>query len=369
MFELLHQDKSCKARLGRLKTLHGSVDTPVFMPVGTQGTVKAVSPAVMQEAKVEMILGNAYHLYLRPGTELIKQAGGLHKFMNWPNPILTDSGGYQVFSLAKLRKVTDAGIEFQSHIDGSTHFIGPEQCLRIQEDLDSDVCMVLDECVSYPSERSAASDAVRRTVDWAAKSRSVKVKPGRLVFGIVQGSTYEDLREECARELVDMNFDGYAVGGVSVGEPAELIYKTISSTLPFLPERLPRYIMGMGTPRDIVESIARGADMFDCIIPTRYGRTGNAFTGTGKINLRNSRFAGDLRPVDSECDCYCCANFSRAYLRHLFMSNEILGLELLSAHNVRFYINLIRRCRAAIASDSFVAFRKEFLAAERPEVG
>lgn len=359
-FKILHKDKNSKARIGQFKTLHGEVNTPVFMPVGTQGAVKAVSPLMLKKSGVEVILGNAYHLYLRPGTKIIKAAGGLHKFMNWKRPILTDSGGYQVFSLSILRKVTEEGIKFQSHIDGSAHFIGPKECLKIQEDIDSDICMVLDECAAYPCEHDYAEQAMLRTLKWAKISKEVRLKEKRLVFGIVQGSAYEDLRKTCARELVKMEFDGYAIGGVSVGEPLDLVYKVISYSIPFLPEDKPRYVMGMGTPEDLLESIAQGADMFDCIIPTRYGRTGTAFTAKGKINLRNAAYAEDYQPVDEKCDCYTCANYSRAYVRHLFYANEILGLELLSSHNIHFYISLINKVRQAIKNDDFHAFKDKF---------
>lgn len=359
-FEIVFKDSKSKARLGKLTTNHGIVHTPVFMPVGTQASVKAISPYFLDKIGVEMILGNAYHLYLRPGTAIIKAIGGLHKFMNWKKPILTDSGGYQVFSLALLRKVTDEGVWFQSHIDGTAHFIGPKECLKIQDELDSDICMLLDECAGYPCEYDDAELAMERTLKWANLSKGVNFRKKRLVFGIIQGSTYENLRKMCAEKLSALNFDGYAVGGVSVGEPQELIYKIASFTLQFLPEEKPRYIMGMGTPLDILEGIAQGADMFDCIIPTRYGRTGTAFTHAGKINLRNSCYIEDLRPVDEACSCYTCTGFSRAYLRHLFNAKEILGLELLSLHNVNFYINLIKDARQAIAENRFLAFKREF---------
>ncbi|MFH2138789.1 MAG: tRNA guanosine(34) transglycosylase Tgt [Candidatus Omnitrophota bacterium] len=360
-FKLIHTDKSSKARLGRLTTLHGDITTPVFMPVGTQGTVKALAPNILEDAEAEIILGNAYHLYLRPGTQLIKKAGGLHKFINWKRPILTDSGGYQFFSLAILNKITDEGVKFQSHIDGSAHFIGPKECLQIQNDLGSDICMVLDECAAYPCDHDFAKRAMDRTISWAKISRDYKMEQGRHVFAIVQGSTYEDLRKLCAQELVKLDFPGYAVGGVSVGEPPELIYKIISFTVPLLPENKPRYIMGMGTPEDILESITHGADMFDCIIPTRYGRTGVAFTSMGKINLKNAKFTEDMAPIDSECDCYTCRNFSRAYMRHLFYAREMLGPILLSLHNVHFYINLMKKVRKAIKEDRFMEFKDWFL--------
>jgi len=359
-YEVLHKDKSSNARLGLLRTRHGIVQTPVFMPVGTQGTVKAITPFALEEIGVEMIMGNAYHLYLRPGTKLIKKAGGLHKFMNWQGPILTDSGGYQVFSLAILRKVTDKGVEFQSHIDGSQHFIGHWECLKIQDELGSDIAMVLDVCAPYPCVFEEAKLAMERTLSWARESKKVKMQNQAMVFGIVQGSTYKELRCECAKQLVDMDFDGYAIGGVSVGEPPELIYDIVDYTLPLLPDNKPKYIMGMGTPEDILESISHGADMFDCIIPTRYGRTATAFTSAGKINLRNAAYTDDLRPVDSKCDCYLCRNFTRAYIRHLFYANEMLGPQLLSIHNVYFYINLMKDVKNAIKENKFLKFKGDF---------
>lgn len=362
IFKIVHKDKNSQARLGLLHTARGIVQTPVFMPVGTQATVKAVPPFVLEEIGVEMILGNAYHLYLRPGVKIVKKAGGLHKFMNWHGPILTDSGGYQVFSLALLRKVTDDGVWFQSHIDGSAHFIGPKECLNIQEALGSDIYMVLDECVGYPCSYDQARLAVDRTVNWARISRQIKVASKAFVFGIVQGSTYKELRQECAHQLVEMEFNGYAVGGLSVGEPAELIYDIISYTTAFLPETKPRYVMGVGTPPDILESITYGVDMFDCIIPTRYGRTATAFTSTGKLNLRNAVYREDFLPVDPGCSCYSCKNFSRAYIRHLFYANEILGLELLSLHNIFFYTNLMKNARLAISENRFLSFKNAFLA-------
>ncbi|MBU0633483.1 MAG: tRNA guanosine(34) transglycosylase Tgt [Candidatus Omnitrophica bacterium] len=360
-FKILHKDKNCRARTGKFNTLHGEICTPIFMPVATQGTVKALAPVWLDEARVEALLSNAYHLYLRPGLDIISKAGGLHKFMNWPGPIITDSGGYQVFSLALLRKITDEGVNFQSHINGDSHFIGPKECLRIQEAIGSDICMVLDECVAYPCPYEKAKLAVERTLNWAKTARALKLSKGRQIFAIVQGSTFQELRKSCAQELVKLDFDGYAVGGVSVGEPTQLIYDIVSFTLNFLPQDKPRYVMGMGTPQDIIENIGQGADMFDCIIPTRYGRTGTAFTCEGKINLRNSIYANDFNPVDSECGCYGCRNFSRAYLRHLFYANEILGLELLSLHNVYFYTDLIAKIRQAIENDCFLQFKSAFL--------
>jgi len=360
-FQVIHNDKNSKARVGLLNTKRGIIQTPVFMPVGTQATVKAITPYTLEEMGTEIILGNAYHLYLRPGTDLIKKAGGLHKFMNWQGPILTDSGGYQVFSLSILRKITDKGVTFQSHIDGSKHFIGPKECLEIQDILGSDICMVLDECSPYPCEYEDAKIAVERTLKWAEISRKVELNSGNKIFAIVQGSTFKDLRHDCAEKLVDMDFDGYAVGGVSVGEPPELIYEIVEYTLPLLPDNKPKYIMGMGTPEDILESVGHGADMFDCIIPTRYGRTAHAFTAKGKLNLRNAAYTDDLSPVDPECDCYLCKNFTRAYVRHLFYAKEMLGPQLLSQHNVHFYLNMIKQIRIAIKQDRFIQFKADFL--------
>ncbi|MBU4305784.1 MAG: tRNA guanosine(34) transglycosylase Tgt [Candidatus Omnitrophica bacterium] len=360
-FKIVHKDKNSKARTGLLYTNRGIIQTPVFMPVGTQATVKALPPNALEELGCQIILGNAYHLYLRPGTKIIRAAGGLHNFMNWHGPILTDSGGYQVFSLSLLRKVTDEGVKFQSHIDGSVHFIGPRECLRIQDDLASDISMVLDECVGYPSDYDEVKISVRRTLNWARLSREFKKSNPGMVFAIVQGSTYKDLRQYCAEELTNMSFDGYAVGGVSVGEPAELIYEIIDYTVPLLPENKPRYVMGMGTPEDILESVGHGADMFDCIIPTRYGRTGSAFTSQGKLNLKNAKYTEDFSPVDAQCGCYLCRNFTRAYVRHLFYANEMLGPQLLSLHNIAFYINMMIGIRQAIAEDRFISFRDDFL--------
>ena len=361
MFTVLQKDAHCAARWGELRTAHGNVQTPVFMPVGTQATVKTLSPAVLHEIGVPMILGNAYHLYLRPGTRIIKAAGGLHKFMNWDKPILTDSGGYQVFSLSLLREISDKGVWFQSHLDGSRHFIGPAECLQIQKDLGSDVCMVLDECSPYPCDFDAARTAMERTLAWAEASREIPLASGQAMFAIVQGSTYEDLRQECGQKLVAMDFDGYAVGGVSVGEPPELINRILSVTLPLLPQAKPRYVMGMGTPPDMLRAIALGADMFDCIMPTRYGRNANAFTPQGTMNLRNAAFSEDFTPLEAGCACYTCRGFTRAYLRHLVQAHEILGLQLLTLHNVHFYISLLARARQAIAENRFEEFMEKAL--------
>ncbi len=361
MFTLIHRDKKTKARLGKLITAHGEIDTPCFMPVGTQGTVKAVSPQELVEAGAQIILSNAYHLFLRPGMNVIKKSGTLHDFISWDKPILTDSGGYQIFSLALLRKVNDKGVEFQSHIDGIKHFFSPEDVIRIQQDLGSDILMPLDECVHYPCGKDQAKVAMNRTIEWAGRSIKAAGARQQLLFGIVQGATYEDLRRECAQRLVDLDFDGYALGGVSVGEPRNLIYNIVSLTAGLLPPEKPRYLMGVGLPGDIIEAIEEGLDMFDCVVPTRYGRNGTAFTSCGKLTVRNAPFIEDFKPLDPQCGCYACRNFSRAYLRHLFNADEILGLRLVSLHNIHFYLGLMRKARDAIAQDRFLEFKKEFL--------
>ena len=367
-FTILHQDTGTKARLGRLETAHGAIETPTFMPVGTQGTVKALSPRELREAGSQIILGNAYHLYLRPGLEIIKNAQGLHKFISWDRPILTDSGGYQIFSLAGFRKVRDEGVEFQSHFDGSRHFLTPEKVIEIENVLGSDIMMPLDECVHYPSPKEYSKIAMQRTTYWARRSKLVPSRQppclsGRqaaasrqLLFGIVQGATYEDLRRQSAEEIVGIGFDGYALGGLSVGEPKDLRYNIMSFTLEFLPPEAVRYFMGLGTPEDIVEAIKAGMDIFDCVIPTRYGRNGTAFTSSGKVVIRNSMYACDLSPLDAACDCYTCQNFNRSYLRHLFNVEEILGLHLVSFHNIYFYNRLLKSIRQAIKEDRLKDF-------------
>jgi len=360
MLELIHQDKHSGARLARLETLHGEIQTPCFMPVGTQGTVKAISPAELREAGAEIILSNAYHLFLRPGMEIIIKAGGLHRFMGWQGPILTDSGGYQIFSLALLRKVRDSGVEFQSHIDGMKHVFSPEDVVKIQEDLGSDIIMPLDECVHYPCARDYAEVAMKRTIDWARRSKKAH-QTKQLLFAIVQGSSYEELRHACAAELVNLDFDGYAIGGVSVGEPQNLIYNITRMVAAILPKEKPRYLMGVGLPEDILEAVEAGIDMFDCVTPTRYGRNGSAFTSEGKLIIRNSSYSQDFKPLDAECDCYACKNFSRAYLRHLFNTEEILGLRLVSWHNIHFYLKLMSGVREAIRQERFSEFKKTFL--------
>lgn len=368
MFKLIKKDARTRARLGRLSTGHGEIETPCFMPVGTQGTVKALSPRDLLDGGAQIMLANAYHLFLRPGTDIIARAGGLHKFMSWDKPILTDSGGYQIFSLALLRKVRDDGVEFQSHIDGMKHFLGPEDVVKVQEALGSDIMMPLDECAHYPCSRDHAQVAMKRTIDWARRSKQAAMPPGhqvtgnQLLFGIIQGATYEDLRKDCARAIADIGFDGYAIGGVSVGEPDSLIYDIVRFTAGFLPDESPHYLMGVGHPEDILEGVEQGMDMFDCVVPTRYGRNGSAFTSTGKLTIRNAPYIDDFAPLDAECSCYCCRNFSRAYLRHLFNTEEILGLRLVSLHNIHFYLALMRKIREAIKAGRFAGFKREFLA-------
>jgi len=363
MFKLIHQDKNSEARLGQLTTTHGKIDTPCFMPVGTQATVKTLSPLELEQAGAEILLCNAYHLFLRPGIEVIHNAGGLHRFISWPKTILTDSGGYQIFSLALFRHITDEGVEFQSHLDGSKSFLTPELVIEMQQGLGADIIMPLDECVHYPCANDYARIAMERTVDWARRSKSILTDrlDRQLLFGIVQGATYEDLRKECINKLLDIDFDGYAIGGVSVGEPEVLRYNIISLLLDNLPKSSARYLMGLGMPEDILQATEAGSDMFDCVIPTRFGRNGTAFTHEGKLTVRNSPYISDYQPLDSECSCYTCQNFSRAYLRHLFNCSEILGLRLVSLHNIHFYLELMRNIREAIQEDRLVEFRQEFL--------
>ena len=361
MYTLIHQDKNSKARLGKITTAHGDFDTPAFMTVGTHATVKGLTFQQVQDAGAQIVLSNAYHVFLRPGTEVIKKAGGLHKFMGWDKPILTDSGGYQIFSLALFRKLHDHGVEFQSHIDGLKHFLTPEDVIKIQETLGSDIMMPLDECVHYPCVKDQAKVAMERTIEWAKISKKAhQGNPGKL-FGIIQGATFEDLRLDCAKRLVDLDFDGYSIGGVSVGESSNLIYNILELVAGVIPENKPRYAMGIGYPFDIVEAVERGVDMFDCVIPTRYGRNGTAFTSGGKIIIRNAAYTEDFKPLDSKCGCYTCKNFSRAYLRHLFNAKEMLGLILLSLHNVYFFLDLMRQIRAAIKEDKFSQFKQMFL--------
>ncbi|NQT85670.1 tRNA guanosine(34) transglycosylase Tgt [bacterium] len=350
------------ARAGVLSLPHGQVATPVFMPVGTQGTVKALLPDQLERAGVEMLLGNTYHLHLRPGEDVVAGLGGLHEFMAWPGPLLTDSGGFQVFSLAALRSLTDDGAEFRSHIDGSLLTLTPEKATAIQNTLGADVIMAFDECVPYPCEREQAERAMRRTLAWAERCQKAHERPAdQALFGIVQGSVFEALRVESARRLVDLGFPGYAIGGVSVGEGAELMYRAIDTVMPHLPPAAPRYVMGVGTPQNLLECIERGVDMFDCVMPSRNARGAGAFGPDGKLRLRNLQYREDARPIDESCDCYACRNFSRAYLRHMYMVREITASVLVSIHNVAFYMRLVRQARRAIIDGRFEAFKKAFL--------
>jgi queuine tRNA-ribosyltransferase len=410
MFELLANDSRSKARRGRLTTSHGAVETPAFMPVGTQGTVKGVSPMELRELEAQIVLGNSYHLFVRPGLDVIRQSGGLHRFMNWNGPILTDSGGYQIFSLAKLRKITDEGVHFQNHVDGSPAFISPEIAMEIQATLGSDIAMVLDECPPWPCDRDYAATSLEMTTRWARRCKEWKdenaehrtsnvehrmadgananvqrptVRAGlanaqrsmeeggslnsqlstlnSLLFGIVQGATFDDLRKQSAQALVEIGFDGYAVGGVSVGEPEEEMMRAVESSVPNLPPDRPRYAMGLGTPPQMLEMIARGIDMFDCVLPTRLARNGTAFTAAGTLNLKNAEYAMQTGPIEEGCSCPACRDFTRAYIRHLVKAEEILGLRLITLHNLHFYLELMRKAREAIEKGLFDELRKDFV--------
>lgn len=359
-FDLLHKDAHSKARLGTIMTSHGEITTPVFMPVGTQGTVKALTPEMVRNLGAEIILGNTYHLYLRPGHTLIQALGGLHRFMNWSRPILTDSGGFQVYSLGALRKITSESVTFQSHIDGSTHVLTPEFAIEIQEALGSDIMMCFDECTPYPADRNYAEKSLDLTIDWARRCKAAKKNSHQALFGIIQGGMYHDLRRKAVDELSCIGFDGYALGGLSVGEPKELMMEITEATAPLLPEDRPRYLMGVGTPSDIVECVYFGIDMFDCVLPTRNARNGMLFTNSGKVVIKHARYRNDELPLDPECDCYTCRNYSRAYLRHLYIAREILGNMLNTIHNVRYFINLMEQIRIAIQNDTYEAFRNDF---------
>jgi len=364
-FEVLKKDIQSGARLGRIMTSHGEVHTPVFMPVGTQGTVKALLPETLSELGVEMILGNTYHLYLRPGHQLIRDLGGLHHFMHWDKPILTDSGGFQVYSLGALRKITEAGVLFQSHIDGSRHFISPEIAVSIQKALGSDIVMCLDECTPYPVTLREAEKSLDLTLQWAVRSKKAAKNSEQALFGIVQGGMYPDLRKKSVEKLVEINFDGYALGGLSVGEPKEIMMNTVININPLLPFDKPRYLMGVGLPEDIVACVDHGVDLFDCVIPTRSARNGLLFTNHEKVVIKHARYRDDPLPVDRLCDCYTCRNYSRAYLRHLFMAKEILAMVLNTIHNVRFYMRLMERIREAIREDRYLEFKEKFLSSRR----
>ncbi|NLY85164.1 MAG: tRNA guanosine(34) transglycosylase Tgt [Tissierellia bacterium] len=360
-FELIKEAKDCKARLGKLYTPHGVVETPIFMPVGTRATVKAMTPEEVRDLGAQIILSNTYHLYLRPGHELIKEAGGLHKFMNWHGPILTDSGGFQVFSLGNLRKIKEEGVEFRSHIDGSKHFITPEKSIEIQNALGSDIIMCFDECTPYPCSYEYAKESMERTTRWAKRCKEYHKNWDRQgLFGIVQGSVFRDLREQSARDLVDLDFPGYAIGGLSVGEPMELMCEVLDYTTPLLPKNKPRYLMGVGTPDYLFEAVIRGIDMADCVLPTRVARNGTVLTSRGKLVIRNAKYSRDFSKLDPECDCYACTNYSRAYIRHLFNVNEILGARLTTIHNLYFLIKLMENIREAIKEDRLLEYKEEF---------
>ena len=359
-YELIKQCPVTGARAGRLHTPHGSFDTPMFMPVGTQGTVKTLSPEELKEMGAGFILGNTYHLFLRPGHDIVKKAGGLHRFMNWDGGILTDSGGFQVFSLGDLRKITEEGVDFRSHLDGSKQFLSPEKSMEIQMALGADIAMAFDECTPYPADYEYACSSMRLTTRWARRCLAAHDREDQALFGIVQGGMYKDLRQESAEALVEMDFPGYAIGGLSVGEPKPLMYELLEHTTPFLPAGKARYLMGVGTPDCLVEGVARGIDMFDCVFPTRVARNGTAITSRGRVVVRNAAFTDDFSPLDPECDCYTCKNYSKAYLRHLIRCDEILGLRLMSLHNLHYLIHLMQRIRLAIMEGRFAAFQKNF---------
>ena len=361
-YELLHVCKQTGARRGVIHTPHGDIQTPIFMPVGTQATVKSMTPEELkEEVKAQIILSNTYHLYLRPGHKLVEEAGGLHEFMRWNRPILTDCGGFQVFSLSDLRTISEDGVEFKSHLDGSKHMFTPEKVMEIENSLGADIIMSFDECCPYPSTYEYAKNSMERTTRWAERCKKAHQKPDKQgLFGIVQGGMYKDLREKSAKDLVAMDFPGYAVGGLSVGEPLDLMCEVLEHTTQFLPENKPRYLMGVGTPDYLLEAAVRGIDMCDCVLPTRIARNGTAMTWNGKVVVRNATYEKDWGPLDPECDCYTCKNYTRAYIRHLVKTNEILGIRLLSIHNLRFLTKLMERVREEIENDNLGTFKEEF---------
>ena len=359
VFEIHAQDAHSRARAGVLWTAHGPVETPVFMPVGTQGTVKALEPRDLEENGAQIILGNTYHLNLRPGMDVMAHAGGLHAFMNWHRPILTDSGGFQVFSLAKMRKLTPEGCWFNSHLDGRRIFLGPRESMEIQRIIGSDIAMVFDECLPWPCDRARAEQSVATTLAWAKMSQEAPHAPGQLVFGIVQGGIYDDIRRHCAEELAEMAFPGYAIGGVSVGEPEAAMYQAVEASVPYLPVEKPRYVMGLGVMHQMAECVARGVDMFDCVIPTRIARHGTAITRHGNVAIKAAKWIADQGPVEEGCDCYCCRNFTRSYVRHLLSCGEILGLRLLTIHNVHALNRFMTEMRAAIADGTFFDWKEQ----------
>lgn len=365
-FRVLGKDGRTSARVGELTTLHATIETPVFMPVGTQATVKTLTPEDLRAAGAQIVLGNTYHLYLRPGSGLIARLGGLHGFMAWDRALLTDSGGFQVFSLGHMRDLDENGVTFRSHIDGSSHLFTPESVVRVEEELGPDIAMVLDECTTYPSTEAEARRSFERTTRWAARAKAVHTRPNQALFGIVQGGMYPHLRRESAAQLVDLDFPGYGIGGLSVGEPKELFYEMMQVSAAALPDAKPRYVMGVGAPEDLFEAVSNGVDMFDCVLQTRLGRNGGLFTRHGRVNIRNARFREDAGPIDPWCDCYTCRTFTLAYLHHLFRAEELLAYRLASLHNIRWTIKLVEEMRSHILDGSFMDYRSRFLSAYRP---
>lgn len=366
-FTLHNRSRECRARRGEVRTRHGVFQTPIFMPVGTQATVKAMTPENLKEIGAQIILGNTYHLYVRPGHELIKEFGGLHNFMHWDRPILTDSGGFQIFSLKELATISEEGAAFKSHLDGSSLFLSPEDAIQVQQDLGSDIMMCLDTCIPFPATREETVQSTDLTGRWAARCRQAHTLRDRLLFGIVQGGMYADLRKQSAQTLEEIGFDGYAIGGLSVGEAKEQMYDMTEVTTQYVPDDYPVYLMGVGTPEDLVEGVWRGVDMFDCVMPTRNARNGSLFTAAGKIVLKNAQYRQDHRPPDENCSCYTCRNFSRAYLRHLFVSREILAYQLNTIHNLHYYLHLMQEIRTAIENDRYRSFRDDFYGRLRSE--
>jgi len=360
-YELLHQCKQTGARRGVIHTPHGDIQTPVFMPVGTQATVKSMTPEELKEVNAQIILSNTYHLFLRPGHELVKEAGGLHSFMNWDRPILTDSGGFQVFSLGQLRKISEEGVEFQSHLDGSKKFLSPEKAIEVENALGADIAMAFDECCPYPSTYEYTKKSMERTTRWAERCKKAHTRSkDQGLFGIIQGGFYKDLRKQSAEDLIKLDFPGYAIGGISVGEPKEEFLEILKYTTPLMPENKPRYLMGVGTPDYLIEAAIAGIDMCDCVLPTRIARHGTALTSQGKVVVRNGTYEHDFSKLDPECDCYTCKNYTRAYIRHLIKTNEILGIRLLSIHNIKFLTGLMDKVRIEIENDNLANFRDEF---------
>ncbi|TCS96462.1 tRNA guanosine(34) transglycosylase Tgt [Hazenella coriacea] len=361
-YELIKECKQSGARLGRLHTPHGTIDTPIFMPVGTQATVKTMSPEELKEMHAQIILSNTYHLFLRPGHEVVKEAGGLHSFMNWDRPILTDSGGFQVFSLSQLRNITEEGVSFRSHLSGEKLFIGPEKAMEIQNALGADIIMAFDECPPYPAEREYVQASTERTYRWLKRCIDAHQRPNdQALFGIVQGGMYQDLREESAKKLVELDLPGYSIGGLSVGEPKDIMYEVLGYTTPLLPKHKPRYLMGVGSPDALIQGSILGIDMFDCVLPTRIARNGTTMTSQGRIVIRNAKYARDFTPLDPECDCYTCRNYTRAYLRHLIKADETFGLRLTTYHNLHFLLQLMQQVRQAILEDRLLDFQEEFM--------